>query len=369
MMKSFLYRSNAHIGGRFFSAILFLVSANCSATELADIQPYLYTDAFARSEPISVMDTLHGWKGEHQRGEKQYIYSWFETGAKLNNWGLGVLYRRDYALNFSGDTAELYGAVRNNENLPIGRTYDVNLKAHAITAKGLRLSWENEWQPTFKTTVGLSFLQGSYLIEGNLNGTATATGAKEYEYNANVDYAYSDDLLFDRVLTEQLTGYGGALDFAFDWHPTEQWHNHTEVKDLLAAIWWKDAPYTQAVAYSDRQHTSSSGYTTWAPLISGTEKNYGTYRQTLPLRFDTQWIYQTGRWQYGAGLQYQFKDYVPRLGAGQQIGQWQVFAWYRPIDQSIELTTNWNKLELGFGMDNMRWDDAKFIHIRVAYAY
>ena len=158
-MKNF--NSIAHLGGRFFAGVLCILPYAAYTSDISDIQPYLYTDVFARSEPISVMDTIHGWKGDHQRGEKQYIYSWFETGAKLNNWGLGVLYRRDYALNFSGDTSELYGAIRNDEDLPTGRTYDVDLKAHAITAKGLRLSWINEWQPSFKTTIGLSFLQSN----------------------------------------------------------------------------------------------------------------------------------------------------------------------------------------------------------------
>jgi len=366
-MKTFY--SIAHSGGRFFVTALISISGAGYCADESEIQPYLYADTFARSEPISVMNALHGWKGDHQRGEKQYIYSWFETGAKLNNWGLGVLYRRDYALNFTGDTSELYGAIRNDKELPTGRTYDVDLKAHAIEAKGLRLSWQNEWRPSFKTIIGVSFLQGNYLIDGNLKGTATATNAKEYEYNADVNYAYSEDILFERELTEELVGYGGAIDLAFDWQSSENWRNHTEIKDLLAALWWQDAPYTEAVAYSDRQHTSDSGYTTWDPLVSGTEKNYGTYRQTLPVRIDTQFIYQKNIWQYGAGLQYQFEDYVPRIGIGQQTGNCQIFAWYRPIDQSIELTTHWKKMELGFGMDNLRWDDAKFIHIRMAYSY
>jgi hypothetical protein len=359
----------AHLCGRFFSGVFIIGSSAAYCSEISDIRPYLYTEVFARSEPISVMHTIHGWKGDHQRGEKQYIYSWFETGAKLNNWGLGVLYRRDYALNFSGDTSELYGAIRNDEKLPAGRIYDVDLKAHAITAKGLRLSWQNEWHPSFKSTIGLSFLQGSYLIEGNLNGTATATGSKEYEYNADVNYAYSDDILFDRELSEQLTGYGGAFDLTFDWKISENWQNHTELKDLLAALWWQDAPYTKAIAYSDRQHTSASGYTAWDPLISGTEKNYGTYQQTLPVRIDTQFIHQQNQWQYGAGLQYQFEDYVPRVGIGQKSENWQIFAWYRPLDKSIELITNWKQIVVGFGMDNLKWDDAKFIHIHISYNY
>ncbi len=366
-MKKF--NSIAHFCGRFFAGVLCVLPYAAYTSETSGIQPYLYTDVFARSEPISIMDTIHGWKGEHQRGEKQYIYSWFETGAKLNNWGLGVLYRRDYALNFSGDTSELYGAIRNDEDLPVDKTYNVELKAHAITAKGLRLSWENELQPSFKTTIGLSFLQGSYLIDGNLSGTATATDSKEYEYNADVNYAYSDDILFERELSEKLVGYGGALDLVFDWKISDRWTNNTEFRDLLAALWWKDAPYTEAVAYSTRQHTSASGYTTWDPLVSGSEKNHSTFRQTLPVRVDTQFIYQENTWQYGAGLQYQFEDYVPRIGLGQQTGDWLLFAWYRPVDQSIELSTTWKKMMLGFGMDNMRWDDARFIHIRMSYAY
>ena len=224
--------------------------------------------------------------------------------------------------------------------------------------------WFNEWN-----TRGKVIIWDIKQFFHKENQTVVEWYFKNEMNNADVNYAYSDDILFERELTEKVVGYGGALDLAFDWQLSANWQNHTEFRDLLAALWWKNAPYTEAVAYSDRQHTSDSGYTTWDPLVSGTEKNYSTYRQTLPVRIDTQFIYQENTWQYGAGLQYQFEDYVPRIGIGQETGNWQVFAWYRPIDQSIELTTRWHQTEVGFGMDNMRWDDAKFIHIRISYAY
>jgi hypothetical protein len=126
-----------------------------------------------------------------------------------------------------------------------------------------------------KAEFGLSLLRSYYVIEGSLQGTADATGPKSYTYKASADCAYTKDVLFDRSVSPQ-DGLGFSLDAGIDWRLTSDWRVKARVRDLPGAVWWKQLPYTQAGATSDRSSTDSQGFTHWAPLVSGVGSNHRT---------------------------------------------------------------------------------------------
>lgn len=356
----------AHFGGHLFICLGLL--AACPQAALADLHPYGYSELRARSEPIAIKDALHGWKGEHGRGETQYLSAWFEAGIRGEEWGLGGLYRRDYALWFTPDTADLYGAVRNDEQLPTGREYQVDLKAHALVAKGLRLSWQHEWQPRLSTELGLALLEANYMLDGSLKGTAVATAPKAYTYSAWADYAYTDDVLFEREVPA-VKGRGLALDARLGWGFHPDWRLELRARDLPGLIWWQDLPYTQATAESDRSHTDTSGFRSWDPLVSGFEGNHRHYRQRLPLRLQGDLYYAGWPVTVAAGLHHQFDDTLARTGAGWQGSDWSLFAWYWLDDGAVELASRWHDWQLGVGLDNLDWQRARFITLTLGYRY
>lgn len=355
----------AYVSGRVFIALALGVYG---AAAQAEWRPYFLSEAFARSEPISVMDAVDNWKGDYEGGERQYLWSRFEAGVKSDHWGMGLQYRRDYGLKFTSDTAELYGAVRNDENLEAGRVYDVDLDANIIETTGLRFSWHDLMLPTLKTEFGLTLLRSHYMIDGTLTGQATATSNKSYTYSAWADYAYTEDVLFGREVGPQ-TGYGFSLDAHVDWQFQPQWRMDLQLRDLPGWVWWDDLPYTQATAQSKRTHTDGNGFTHWDPLVSGYEKNYGTYRQTLPLKAMGDLYYSGWPVTVAAGTSYQFEDLVPRLGAGKEQGDWSLFCWYWPKDQALGVDLGWHDWKVGLSMDDIRWDDAHFINVTLAYNY
>ncbi len=365
MTKSGLF--GAHFGGPLFISLA-LWTALPTAVR-AELHPYGYSEIRARSEPISVWDTLNGWEGEHGGGEIQYLSSWFEAGLRGEAWGIGGLYRRDYALWFTPDAAELYGAIANDEQLPTGRQYQVELQAHAIIAKGLRLSWQHEWQSTLKTGFGLALLEADYMLDGSINGTATATGAKSYTYSAWADYAYTEDLLFERDLDEANRGYGVALDARVEWAFRPDWRLDLLARDLPGLIWWQELPYTQATAQSDRSRTDASGYRSWDPLVSGYEGNHGRYRQRLPPRLQGELYFSGWPPMLAAGVHHQFEDTLVKLGAGWQAEGWSLLGWYWLEDGAVELAARWQQWQLGLGVDSLDWQQARFVTLSLGYRY
>ncbi len=355
----------AHTGGHFFVALALGLSASSAHAEW---HPYFISEAFARSEPISVMDAVHGWEGDHKTGERQYIWSRLETGVKGEHWGMGVQFRKDYALSFSKDASELFGAIQNDEDLDAGRTYDVNLEANIIETTGLRFTWQDLMLPTLKTEFGLTLLKADYMIDGSLNGTALATGDKSYTYSAWADYSYTEDVLFEREV-DSVTGYGFALDAHVDWQFRPDWRLDLQAKDLPGWVWWKDLPYTRATAESAREHTEDDGFHSWDPMVSGIESNHSRYKQTLPFK-GTGDIYYSG-WDMtvAGGLSYQFSDLLPRIGTGWQKDGWSVMAWYWPKDNGLGVDLRWREWQVGLAMDDLVWDDAHFIAVNLSYRY
>lgn len=356
----------AHFGGHLFVGLGLL--AILPLTARAELHPYGFTEIRGRSEPISIWDAAHGWEGDYEAGETQYLSGWFEAGLRGEEWGLGGLYRRDYALWFTPDSAELIGAIGNDRTLPIGRRYEVAVEAHALVAKGLRLSWQRQWQPSLNTGLGLALLEADYMLDGSIKGTATATGSKNYVYSAWADYAYTEDLLFERDV-EGNRGYGVTLDAQVEWALSPDWRLDLRARDLPGFVWWQDLPYTQARAESDRTQTDESGFRRWDPLVSGFEGNHGRYRQTLPLRLQGDLYY--GGWPVtvAAGVQHQFDDDLVRLGAGWQADDWSLLGWYWLEDGAFELAAHWQNWQLGLGIDSLDWQQARFATLSLGYRY
>ena len=355
----------AHSGGHFFVA---LALGLWGAAAHAEWHPYFISEALARSEPISVMDAIHGWKGDYQAGERQYVWSRVETGVKMDHWGMGLQFRKDYSLTFSKDAAELFGAINNDKELDAGRTYEVNLEANVVQTTGLRFTRNDQLLPNLKTEFGLTLLKASYMLDGSLNGSALATGDKSYTYSAWADYAYTEDVLFERDV-DSVTGYGFSLDAHVDWQFKPNWRLDLQARDLPGWVWWKDLPYTNASAVSAREHTEEDGFRTWDPLISGTESNYSRYKQTLPFKSSGDIYYSGWPITVAGGLSYQFSDLLPRVGAGWQRGDWSVMGWLWPRDKALGVDLRWKEWQVGFSMDNIVFDDAHFIAMNLAYRY
>ena len=291
-------------------AAMLLLALGCAFPAGATPGFYARLDSFNYSEPVSLDAALNDWQGRFRGGDKQWSSQWLEAGYRHHRWSLSALYRRDYWLDFSRDTAELYYRTEHRLPLQAGRRYEVDIKAYGFSARGVRAGWRQRPLPGLSLAWGLSLFNAADLLDGRLRGQATALADNDYAYDVSVDYAYDKDRLFERQ-AEAPDGQGLSLDLRAVYVPSARITLRATVIDLLGAIRWRDAPYTRATAVSDRQGFDDSGYIIVKPAISGIEGYHARYLQRLEPRLHLAFESILGerlttslqyRYQFGQGL-------------------------------------------------------------------
>jgi hypothetical protein len=251
--------------------------------------PYLVIDSFSLSESVPISDAMGDWESTVREGDKAFTYNWAEAGATYKAFGLGYLTRYDYALKYSPETAEFYHLVKNKKSLPLDRQYELELAAKHTYSKGLRLSYYFQFNEQLEVTIGGSYLKGVRLTDGALRGIATAVAENDYDFNANVDYYYSEDVLFDRKV-DTPDGVGYSIDSLINWRIRRDLNMRLAVIDLIGRMYWSNAPNTTATATSATKEYDEDGYVIYKPTLSGYETNRD-FTQTLDPRINLQLNY------------------------------------------------------------------------------
>jgi len=269
---------------RIFSALIaFLCAGQLLAGESANsnIQPYFSFHSLGYSETAPIHQiVINDIEGPYfDGGRHSFTHNIIESGAKYNGWKLAAIYRYDYSLEYSEDTAELIYGDRNNLSIEKNRQYDVELELiHARTA-GFKFGYEWSVLPELQLGLDLSYLEVSYFLDGYLEGEFMADN-DSYSGQLFIDYAYTKDLLpLDRE-AEEPDGWGYALDFSWLWQMNESWYAKGAFIDLLSQLYIDEAPFTYATANSDRVSFDDNGTIDVKPLLSGRE---GYRKETLSL--------------------------------------------------------------------------------------
>ncbi|MCW8995798.1 MAG: hypothetical protein OQK77_08280 [Psychromonas sp.] len=364
---------NVKQNGRFLP-LIFLPTLFLSHLARADetlFQPYFIMDSFSYSETVSVESALHGWKGDDfQSGERQWSWNWVELGVQYQHWAVGLVQRYDYDLRFAKETAEFYWLVANKKELPGGRQYDLDLKVNALHSSGIRFSYSDSLNDSFNYRVGIAYLQANYMLDGQVKGNATAdsNSSLDYDFDAELDYHYTEDLLFDRSV-DKPQGKGFALDVEFHYQVTPATYWQLQVRDLFTRIYWQSSPYTQGRATSDRKEYDEDGYVSFNPVLTGYEGVSSTYVQRLEPRWYSKLSHQLtsnyalvlrGRYQYGhtlysLGGSYQFND-----ANGLGISYW-------PINEALEVNWDYHKLKFAVVADGFELSEVNTLWFSLSY--
>lgn len=333
-----------------------------SSTVFADaVEPYLKTDAFVLSEPISIDAALNEWAGTYQTDGKNQIASmWLETGVKKGDWSYGALYREEHQIGFSSDTADLYYAVANDNDLTPGRQYTLDLDAYRFRALGARVSRSFEASDNLKITAGASLFHASNLLDGALSGIASADSDDQYGFNFAVDYQYDEDVLLDRPGVESPHGIGLSLDFNLHWQASNKLQIHADVKDLIGAIYWKDVPFTTATATSEIVTVDEDGFSQVNPVLSGVEGYHDNYTQTLRPTANLSAQYQLSHSPYFASVKSKHYQNLSLFGVGgsRNLAGGNVTLHYWPEIKTLEAKYQSKRFSLSLGLDDFQLSDA-----------
>lgn len=355
----------------FFCSFIFLPGYSYANNDSVNfhVRPYLIVDSFSYSETVSIKSAFDSWKGgSFESGERQWASNWFEVGVQYQHWGIGLLQRYDYSLKFNEQTAEFYWLATNKKDLPEGKKYLLDLKVNAIHSTGLRLSFNNSLTDAFNYRLGLSYLKANYMLEGDLQGEATAVNQSDYDYSANIEYAYTEDHLFEREVNKP-SGQGFSLDFMFDYQLTPELNWQLQVRDLIARIYWKNSPYTQGSSSSDRKKYDENGYVSIDPILSGYEGTKDVYVQKLDPKWYSKINYQINDFYDLQGqLRYQYDHALYALGTNYKINEsFQVGGSYWPINKALELSFNYRHMKLSLAANALNSSRLQTLWLSFSY--
>ena len=316
------------------------------------MQAYLHAESFSYSEPVPIRGFFNDWNTPFSGGELALTHNTVESGISQGPWELGLVARYDYEMRFASDTADFYFHSKNHLPLDPGRRYTIDLEAEHFSATGVRLGYQLTAHPDLTVGLGLTYLNGQQLIDGTLRGTATALSTNDYDFNLGVDYRYSEDRLFKRSVSAP-NGQGYSVDLRMDWH-TGDLQTHLRITDLLARLYWNNAPYTLATATSATKSYDSNGYVVIQPTLSGVESNR-RFIQKLPLRasFDAQYPLTADVSAVGNIYYTRLKTFV-QAGMGYRLMSGQLQALFNPDTHAATLRYEQTAWHIGITSDRLQ---------------
>lgn len=345
------------------------LSFACPAVQAdTPLSVYFKAETFTYSETVPIEAALHEWDTtDYEAGEQQWGWNWLEIGVRWKWFALGYLWREDYDLRFSEDAAELYWLTSNQASLPDDKRYNLDLRARHFQADGVRVAFRNHHSIAalqLDYQVGYSRFRAQDLIDGRLTGSAQTLDDSDYEYQADLNYHYSEDRLFEREVGE-LTGVGQAVDLALQVH-FQQHRVKLSITDLYGIIDWEQAPYTEGTVDSDNKRYDSSGYVRVNPTLSGYEGVTATYRQRLDARYESEYEYLfSNRLAAGMMLRRQYdKTFVGASVALLQNQKLKLGYW--PEIEMIQVQWRAQRWTVSVGADGVG-DGVRALSLLVAY--
>ena len=361
----------------FFSAVikpgivLFMIPVAVAVfnVEASTAGVYFLLDGFAHSESKSIKSiTDSNWNVELQPGDVSFSVDRAEIGISLGHWQLGYIKRYDYYFEYSPETADGIHKVKNKTPLTPGEQYDLFLDANTLVSDGLRLTFNQQYGTSFSYGISVSYLRGELFTDGALSGQAEALSDREYEFGFDVDYYYSEDKLFDRVV-EPPQGHGYAVDLVFDWQLSKKLKLGFQAYDLLTRMYWENAPRTIAVASSDTKEFDEDGYAIYNPVISGLETNQD-YVQEIPRKIFLSASYAINKYF----IDLAFRDYEIKsfylAGAGLNLNDASKIGLSCNLTASacgIDYSNGWFKFR--FLTDELKLQDALTLDLLLSASY
>ena len=319
--------------------------------------------SFSYSEPVSVQSMFEGWNPPFHGGEIGLTYDHAEVGLRWRDWRFGLLWRYDYLLEFSADTAEIFYRTENRLPLQAGRTYELRIEALNTASRGLRLGRAWRITPELRFAAGISWLRGYRLTDGWLRGRARAVSEKDFDFSFETDYSYSRDVIFGREV-DGADGWGYSIDAGLEWQATDRLALSAKVIDLAGRIDWREAPYTTAMASSETKTYDADGYVRYKPLARGFE-GYRSFSQTLPRKI---FLSSAFRLDGSTELLAEYRDFSVRGFAEFGLGRcWGTFGCGRlllnPADRALRLGYRGHGIRLELASDNIDFSRARLLSL------
>lgn len=262
---------------------------------------------------MSVLEYADDWSGPLKGGSDGYARLEWSNRYRRGAWSWDFGKLRLYRVSANRDAARFYHRLQNDLPFEPGERFDVavDLRMLEMTSLGIGRSWQP--QPGLWIESRLRLLRAETYLDGALHGTALADSQGGLHYQAQLDYRYDQDALFDRPVSGPY-GYGAATELRLSWDWSPVWRLHLEAQDL-GAVSISDAPATTGEVDSQTRREGADGSLQFDPTLRGREY-FEDATVSLPwsasLALERRW----SRWNASAGLRRTPVRYQPQLRLG-----------------------------------------------------
>lgn len=177
-------------------------------------------------------------------GDTLFTRNRFSIGMQEKWLSLDYIERYDWMARFTPDTADLVYWVGADQDVPYGKSLDLDLNIQHLAAYGARLGLHAPVFYGIQASVNFSFLNGRGVQEGRIWGVAQQDSENQYVGNLNIYYQYNDDLLLEHNQVEpelrDAKGKGFAVDVRLSWE-YEQFRVQLTVEDAWMQMKWENA--------------------------------------------------------------------------------------------------------------------------------
>lgn len=277
-----------------------------------------------------------------------------ETGAQLNGYRVGLLYRAEALLETNRDTFDLVSQYKNAKELDARRTYQIDYRIKGFEAVGARIAksfhtepigdWHVDWG------LGVSWLRGLRARVETASGQVATINAKDFNANATLDSMDSKvDISGGGKFNPPfgahptLSGQGGAIDLGVVVQRLDGLRLAISVNDLYGRMAWKNLPDYAAKYNTDTKYYDANGYVHFNPLLKA-QSCYRDFTQTLDPKFRLAFVYPLGAFEVQASSSYTRGYWFPEVGVAYRFTpQWAMNADYdiRFRTVSISIRHQW----------------------------
>lgn len=347
-----------------FTLSIAMAAMSFTETGIAnDWRPYLNFASESYIEPFPVLATLDELDGKLTRGDEAFTYQSLEIGVAKDMWTFALVGRFDYNLQFSSATAEIAHHGENDIPLDTNRSYPIDLHANHLSAQGVKVGYRFSPFEWLDINTALSYLIGKNLMVGTVHGNVEVSDDETFSGDAIVNYSYSDDVLLHRSV-EAPTGQGYSFDLAATIRLSERMTLSIKTKDLFNAMYWKDAPVTQAMLTSSTLNIDENGFINTTPVLSGWE-DVRDLTQKLPVR-----TFVSAEYKLGHGMAVEVNHFnvdsvnLPRIGfsiTSAADTRWTMF--FSPTTNGLTLSAEHQWFKFSVGLDSMNVEDAHYVQL------
>ena len=235
---------------------------------------------YSENMPIDAFDNDFSG-GEPREGSHALTFNEYAVGFRYKGWEVAKVQRFDYFFNFNSETFDIFYNDANDIDFIQDEIFNVDLDVSKVEMEGVRFGYRWEPSPALKLYLAVNYFEADDVLYGAIEGNIWQ-GNTRLVGDLNLNYYYTEDVVFDRTLTDPASGYGYSFDFSASWQVTQRVLVDVAVYDVVGRINWKHAPYTRAEMVSDRNRVDDEGRAYKVPTLSAREGFTETI-QALPV--------------------------------------------------------------------------------------